>query len=170
VRTARLMRGLGCLLPLLVQACASTSRSENENLREPVRWVLVEKRYGDLAEPPPTGDGRVNPDAVVLAFRPLYPEDLVWDVVLDPGEHYAQVVACTPEGPARPGEIVTATVRVGKPKPGRRYRLSARPSQPEVRILGEPQAIIQGNETAIFRFTSCTSGRAGISVGVELLE
>jgi hypothetical protein len=162
--------GLGCLLPLLAQACGSPSFAGNNGLREPVRWVLVEKRYGDLPEAPPTGDGRVNPDAVVLAFQPLYPEDLEWDVVIDPEEHYAQVVTCTPQGPARPGEIVTATVRVGKPKAGRRYRLTARPSQPEVRILGEPQAIVRGDKTAVFRFTSSSSGRAGITVGVELLE
>ena len=170
MRALLLVRALGSLLPLLAQACVAPSSSENDSPREPVRWVLVEKRYGDLADPPPTGDGRVNPDAVVLAFQPLYPEDLEWDVVVDSEEHYAQVVACTPQGAARPGEIVTAIVRVGKPKAGRRYQLTARPSQPEVQILGESQAIVQGNETAVFRFTSALSGRAGITVGVELLK
>jgi len=166
LRGERLTRGLGCLLPLLVQACVSPAPAGSDSPREPVRWVLVERRYGDLAESPPSGDGRVNPDAVVLAFLPLYAEDLEWDVAIDPEEHYAQVVGWTPPGPARPGEIVTATVRVGKAKARERYLLTATPSQPEVRILGESQAIVRGSENAVFRFTSGTSGRAGIAVGV----
>jgi hypothetical protein len=167
MRGELLIRGLGCLLPLLAQACVSTSTAGSESQRRPVRWVLVERRYGDLAEPPPSGDGRVNPDAVVLAFRPLYAEDLEWQVAIDPEEHCVQVLGWTPPGPARPGEIVTATVRVGKAKAAERYRLIATPSQPEVRILGESQAIVRGAQSAVFRFTSGTSGRAGIAVGVE---
>ncbi len=161
------MRLLGCLLPLFAQACVSENSALSENTREPVRWLLVERRYGDVVTTTSTGDGRVNPDAVVLAFQPLYPEDLKWEVVVDPEDHFVEVVGYSPTGAARPGEVVSATVRVGKAKAGQLYRLSAKPSQPDVRILGEAETIIKGNETAVFRFTSCASGRAGISVGVE---
>jgi len=134
--------------------------------REPVRWLLVERCYADVA-PTESGDGRVNPDAVVLAFQPLYPEDLAWDVVVAPEEHFVEVVGFSPSGPVRPGEVVTATVRVGKARAGELYRLLAKVSQADVRILGERQAVVRGSDSAVFIFTSSTSGRAGIAVGVE---
>lgn len=157
------------LMATALQACMHRSPEENGSTKEPVRWILVERRYGDVASPPSAGDGRVNPDAVVLAFQPLYPEDLTWEVVVSPEEHYVEVVGFSPAGPATLGEIVSATVRVGKAKAGQAYRLSARPSQVDVKILGESQAIVQGGGTVVFRFTSCASGRAGIVVGVERL-
>jgi hypothetical protein len=163
----RFVRWLGWLLPLSAQACVSLNSDRGESPREPARWVLVERRYADVVQTTTNGDGRVNPDAVVLTFQPLYPEDLNWDVVVDPEDQFVEVVGFTPEGHARPGEIVSATVRVGKAKIGQLYRLSAKPSQTDVRILGEAQTVVRGNETAVFRFTSCTSGRAGIAVGVE---
>lgn len=157
---------LGCLIPLALQACALELHEESPAPREPVRWLLVERKYGEVA-PTASGDGRVNPDAVVLAFQPLYPEDLAWEVSVDVEEHYVEVVGFSPAGAAQPGEVVTATVRVGKAKAGQLYRLSAKASQPDVRILGDLQAVVKGSDTAVFRFTSCASGRAGIAVGVE---
>ncbi len=143
------------------------SPEENGSTKEPVRWILVERRYGDVAGPGLASDGEINPDAVVLAFQPLYPEDLTWEVVVSPEEHFVELVSYSPAGPATPGEIVSATVRVGKAKAGQTYRLSAKPSQSDVTILGESKAVVQGWDTAVFRFTSCASGRAGISIGVE---
>lgn len=157
------------LMATALQACMHRSPEENGSTKEPVRWILVERRYGDVASPPSAGDGRVNPDAVVLAFQPLYPEDLTWEVVVSPEEHYVEVVGFSPAGPATPGEIVSATVRVGKARAGQIYRLSAKPSQADVRILGETQAVVTGQDIAVFRFTSCASGRGGIAVGVERL-
>jgi len=162
------IRFLGWLVPLSLLGCA-VQGGESAPPREPVRWLLVERRYADVTEAA-SGDGRINPDATVLAFQPLYPEDLSWEVVIDPDEQFVEVVGFTPAGAARPGEVVTATVRVGKAKAGQLYRLSAKASQIDVRILGERQAIVKGSETAIFRFTSCASGRAGIAVGVERIE
>jgi len=159
------IRLLGWLLPLSLLGCAIQS-GEAAPPREPVRWLLVERRYADVAEKV-SGDGSINPDATVLAFQPLYPEDLSWEVVVDPDEQFVEVVGFSPARSARPGEVVTATVRVGKAKAGQLYRLSAKVSQADVRILGESHAIVKGSETADFRFTSCASGRAGIAVGVE---
>jgi hypothetical protein len=133
-----------------------------------VRWLLVERRYADVA-PSASGDGQVNPDAMVLAFQPLYAEDLTWEAAVDVEEHYVEVVGFSPAGAAQPGEVVTATVRVGKAKAGQLYRLSAKASQADVRILGESQAVVKGSDIAVFRFTSCASGRAGIAVGVETI-
>lgn len=157
---------LAILLPVL-QACTTRSPVERVESREPVRWILVERRYGDVASRSDAGDGRVNPDATVLAFQPLYPEDLTWEVVVSPEEQFVELVNFSPSGPATPGEIVSATVRVGKAKAGQTYRLTAKPSRSDVRILGECAAVVQGWDTAVFRFTSCASGRAGIAVGVE---
>lgn len=159
------IRHLGWLVPLFLFGC-SLQDGEPALTREPVRWLLVERRYADVA-PTGSGDGRINPDATVLAFQPLYPEDLAWDIVVDTEEHYVEVVGFSPAGQARPGEVVTATVRVGKAKADQVYRLSAKASQPDVRILGDTQATVKGSDTAVFRFTSCASGRAGIAVGVE---
>lgn len=154
------------LFGLGLQACVGPIASEEATTREPVRWILVERRYADVAPRQP-GDGIVNPDATVLAFHPLYAEDLTWDIVVEPEDHFVELVSFSPPGPAAPGEIVSATVRVGKAKAGQVYRLSAKASQADVRILGEVQAVVQGGESAIFRFTSRVSGRAGIAVGVE---
>jgi hypothetical protein len=158
---------LGCLI-LSAEGCALPPEGE-DTLREPVRWLLVERRYADVA-PTASGDGKVNPEAVVLAFQPLYPEDLAWEVVVDPEEQFVEVVGFSPAGPARPGEVVSATVRVGKARAAELYRLSAKASQPGVRILGDAQAVVKGSDTAVFRFTSCASGRAGIAVGVERIR
>lgn len=165
MRRARAALVLGCLVHISGQGCALPSETEG-TAREPVRWLLVERRYADVA-PTASGDGKINPEATVLAFQPLYPEDLAWEVVVDTEEHFVEVVSFTPSGPARPGEVVSATVRVGKAKAAVMYRLSAKASQPDVRILGDTQAVVKGSDTAVFRFTSCASGRAGIAVGVE---
>jgi len=154
---------VGCLAG---QACAPEVHEDSATPREPVRWILVERRYAEVA-PTATGDGRVNPDAMVLAFQPLYAEDLTWEAAVDVEEHYVEVVGFSPAGAAQPGEVVTATVRVGKARAGQLYRLSAKTSQADVRILGESQAVVKGSDTAVFHFTSCASGRAGIAVGVE---
>lgn len=161
------------LLALTLTSCASVLEKEQYGgggRAEPVRWILVEKRYGDLPPAERSQDGRVDPEAVVLAFQPLYPEDLKWDVVVDPEDQFVEVVGFSPAGPARPGEVVSATVRVGKAKAGQVYRLSAKASRADVRILGESQTVVKGNEAATFRFTSCSSGRAGIAVGVERID
>lgn len=164
---------VGCLLmgllDLVLQACVHSVPSEEAQTREPVKWILVERRYGDVARGV-SDDGTVNPDAPVLAFQPLYPEDVVWDVVVDPAEHFVELVSFSPAGPAAPGEVVSATVRVGKARANHRYRLSARPSQVGVKILGSPETIVQGDGLGVFRFTSCVSGRAGIAVAAERLS
>jgi hypothetical protein len=166
LRVARSISGLVWLLPLGVQACTLQAEDVREAPREPVRWLLVERRYADVAGAA-SGDGKVNPDAVVLAFQPLYSEDLAWEAAVDVEEHYVEVVGFSPASAAQPGEVIAATVRVGKAKVGQLYRLSAKASQPDVRILGESQVFVKGIESAVFRFTSYASGRAGIAVGVE---
>jgi hypothetical protein len=163
---------LGLLLSAL-QACVAGGPQGVQLAREPVRWILVERRYGDIAGVEEAGvdraDGQVDPDATVLAFQPLYPEDLTWEVVVSPEEHFVELLGFSPSGPVAPGEVVSATVRVGKAKVGQRYRLLAKPSQPDVRILGDHKSVVNGEAAAVFRFTRSRSGRAGISVGVERL-
>jgi hypothetical protein len=43
----------------------------------------------------------------------------------------------------------------------------ARPSHPDIRIVGEAEARVCGAEEAVFRFTSISGGRGGIEVGVR---
>lgn len=160
---------IGIILSAL-QACTTWSPVERVGSREPVRWILVERRYGDVASPAASDDGQVNPDATVLAFQPLYQEDLTWEVVVSPEDHFVELIEFSPAGPASPGEIISATVRVGNAKPGQRYRLEAKPSQSGVKILGSQQVLLTGGASTVFRFTSCVSGRGGIAVGVERLD
>jgi hypothetical protein len=138
--------------------------------REPVGWILIERPYGDLRGAPGAMDGRVNPNAVCLAFQPIFAEDMAWNAEVDPQEHLIEVVSIEPSRPAAPGEIVTATVRVGRALENRRYRLRARPAQEDVRIVEDPEAIVRGRAPAVFRFTSLSSGRGGIVVDAERVE
>jgi hypothetical protein len=155
------------IVAVMLQGCISSDPIQGLSRREPVRWLLVERPYGEVAAGPKDEDGAINPNAVVLAFQPLYPEDLKWDILVEAQEQFVELVSFTPQGAAVPGEVVSAVVRVAKAKPDQLYRLSAKTSQCDVRILGEAHTIVKGNEPAVFRFTSCVSGRAGIAVGVE---
>jgi hypothetical protein len=87
--------------------------------------------------------------------------------MVTPEDHFVELVRLSPAGPAAPGEVVSAAVRVGRAKPGQRYLLRAAPSHPEVRLLGGAEAIVSGESTVEFRFTSTVNGRAGIEVAVE---
>jgi hypothetical protein len=175
VKAFRFLRLPRCVLAIALglgfQACAPTVHEVGTGSREPVCWILVERRYGNLEAPPPSTEaGTVNPDAVVLAFQPLYREDLTWEVVVEPEEHFVELVSYSPSGPVAPGEVVSATVRVGKSKAGQRYRLLARASHTDVRLIGHNEAVVKGEATAVFRFTRSTSGRGGIEVGVNRME
>ena len=154
------------LLVLSVQGCLPGIEVGGE-AREPVRWILVERRYGDLPDAPPSRDGKVNPDAVVLAFQPLYPEDLKWDVVVSPEEHFVELLGHSPTGSVPPGQVVTARVRVGRAKPNHRYLLEAVTTQPHVRVIGSNRVVVRGEEVSIFTFTSLTNGRGGVEIGVR---
>lgn len=170
-RLSRLSGGvLAVCLGLSLQACVPQPLKDAAIWREPVRWILVERRYGDVESAGAVSDGRVNPDAMILAFQPLYPEDLTWEVMISPEDHFVELVDYSPSGPVAPGEVVSATVRVGKAKMGQRYRLVARASRADVSLLGASDVVVVGTSTAVFRFTSATSGRAGIEVGVERID
>lgn len=138
--------------------------------RSPVRWIVVEKRVGDVTPGGWVGDGQVDPQAVVLTMQPLYREDLEWEVVVDPHDYFVEVLEIVPGSQASPGETVTAKVRVGKAKPGDVYRLMAKASRADVQILGASEHIVHGCTPASFRFTSLSTGSGGIAVGVERLE
>lgn len=167
------MRTFGSLFAAVwtlgLQACAPRAIEDGAGSREPVRWILVERQYGDLEVPPHGGDGAINPEAVVLAFQPLYPEDLTWEVVVSPDEHFVELVQVSPSSAVAPGEVVTVTVRVGRAKADQRYRLSISATEPTVQILGTPQALVRGVEPMRFSFTSSKAGRSGIAVAVERL-
>jgi hypothetical protein len=115
------------------------------------------------------GNGQVDPDAIVLTMQPLYREDVSWEVVIDPHDYFVEILEVTPKVPAAPGETVSARVRVARARPDELYRLTARGSQGDVRILGAAQCVVRGDAPAAFRFTSLEPGRAGIAVGVEAL-
>jgi len=150
---------LGCTVP-----------RESASPRKPVRWIVVEKRMGELVPEGRVGDGQVDPQAIVLTMQPLYSEDIAWDVVVEPHDYFVEILEISPNRQASPGETVSTTVRVGHARQNEHYRLTARASQTGVKILGDAQVIVQGATPAAFRFTSLESGRAGIAVGVEKIE
>jgi hypothetical protein len=135
--------------------------------REPVRWILVEKRYGKLPEGGVLPEeGRIDQEGVYLAFEPVYAGDgkgVVWG-------NLVELLEVTPSGAVAPGEVVTVRLRVGNAEPGVIYRLIARPLLGDVRIVGEAEARVRGAEEALFRFTRLSGGRGGIEVGVSLLS
>ena len=50
------------------------------DVNKPIRWQLVEKRYGDLHNHGAAGDGQVDPNATTLVFEPLYAEQLTTEI------------------------------------------------------------------------------------------
>jgi len=137
--------------------------------RTPLRWQLVERRYRDLADAGAAGDGRVDPDAFVLAFEPLYPEDLA-DAGRPGPRLSVEILDIFPDREAGVGQPISATVRVANAAPLARYRLRVEAIDPRVRIFGERQKTVKGPETATFRFTSSTLGKRGITVDVEEVD
>jgi hypothetical protein len=152
----------------LAWGCAPRSPGTPE--RVPVRWIMVEKRVGELLPDGHFWDGQVDPGAKVLTLQPLYREDLSGEVVVDPREDTVEVLEISPPGRASPGETVTATVRVAQARKGERYRLSARPLRADIRMIGQTDLVVAGDAPAVFRFTSASIGRGGIAVGVERIR
>jgi hypothetical protein len=153
---------------LMISGCAVAPGSPPG--RRPVRWIIVEKQVADIIPEGRLGEGQVDPQATLLTMQPLYAEDVSWEVVVDPHDYFVEVLEITPSTQAAPGETVTAKVRVGKAKPDSRYRLLARPSTPEVQMIGRAEEVVYGGSPTLFRFTSTSSGRGGIAVGVEKLD
>ena len=136
----------------------------------PLRWQLVERRYGDFPDPGVTGAGRIDPDATVLAFEPVYPEDLTEASRPPPTRLSVEIVELFPHREAGAGQPISATVRVANAAPRARYRLRIEALDPRVRILGDLERTVTGSETATFRFTSGNPGKRGITIEVEPLE
>ncbi|HVR86766.1 MAG TPA: hypothetical protein VMU54_20755 [Planctomycetota bacterium] len=134
---------------------------------KPVRWILVEKRLADVIPDGRVGDGRADPEALLLTLVPLGPEDVRWQVLVDPADYFVEVLEITPSGETAPGETVTAKVRVARARKGEVYRLVARASRPDVEILGSSERVVREDAPALFRFTSRSTGRGGIAIGVE---
>lgn len=138
--------------------------------RTPVRWIMVEKPVGEVVPNGQNGDGQVDPQSLIVTLQPLYPEDVNWEVVVDPHDFYVEILAITPGGQASPGETVSAKVRVGRAREGETYRLIARASRSDVQIVGDREKTVRGAMPADFRFTSLSPGRGGIAIGVERVD
>ncbi len=161
----------GAAVFLLGSGCiAGPARRAGASGREPVRWVVVEKRVGDLYPGGRHGDGHLDPAASILVFEPLRAEDLRWVAEVEPESVFVELLGISPSGPVAPGEIVSARLRVGNAAPGVAYRLTAVPTSPEVSLLGAPEAVVRGPAEAVFRFTSRSPGRAGIAVSAARLK
>ena len=161
-------RWLLLLLPGMLVGCVAVRESQT---REPVRWIVVEKRSAELAEEGLLADRALEGSSKLLALHPLYPEDLNWFVRVEARDFYVELLEITPGVTAVvPGERVTAKVRVGNARKELAYRLLAKPSTAAVRILGDCDAVVRGGTTATFAFTSLSPGSAGIAIAVESLE
>jgi hypothetical protein len=155
-------RLLGCVWLAFTLAGCAAPEDRGPLERTPLRWQLVERRYRDLPEAGAAGDGRVDPDAAVLAFEPVYPEDLVDAPGQAPARLGVEILELFPDREAGVGQPISATVRVANAAPRSRYRLTVEALDPRVRILGERQKTVKGPETATFRFTSGALGKRGI--------
>ena len=135
--------------------------------RKPVRWIVVEKKVGDLTSDGSSRDDRLDVSVPILTMEPLYSEDLNWEVVVDPNDFYVEVLEIFPNGQVSTGETITAKVRVARARESEVYLLSARPSRENMKLIGPAQAIVRGGTVATFQFTSLTPGRGGIQVTAE---
>ncbi len=136
----------------------------------PVRWQLVERPYRTLPDRGDAGDGRVDPEATVLAFEPVFPEDLARASGPAPARLTVEIVELFPDREAGVGQPISATVRVANADPRARYRLRIEALDPRVRLLGERERTVKGSEPATFRFMSGCPGRRGITVEVEQID
>lgn len=162
VGAAAFLSGSGCVT-------GSPGRPE-VSPREPVRWVVAEKRVGELYPGGRHGDGRLDPAAPILVFEPIAAEGRRWVAEVESESFFVELLGISPCGPVAPGEVVSARVRVGNAAPGAAYRLSAVPTTPEVTLLGASELVVHGGAEALFRFTSRRPGRAGISVSAARLK
>lgn len=160
---------LGSAAVLLgLSACAVQAPPARE--RTPVRWIMVEKPIGEVVPNGQNGQGQVDPRSAIVTLQPLYSEDVNWEVVVEPHDFYVEIIEITPRGQASPGETVNAKVRVARARVGDVYRLTARASRSDVRIVGGSEITVRGDAPANFRFTSLAPGRGGIAVGVEKVD
>jgi len=81
-----------------------------------------------------------------------------------------EILELFPDREAGVGQPIHATVRVANAAPTSHYRLKIEALDPKVRILGERTRTVKGAETAIFRFTSSSLGKRGITVEVEEVD
>lgn len=136
--------------------------------KEPIRWIVVEKKAGELAEEGALGGAVLEPGAVLLVMEPVYGED--WRVTVKAHDHFVELVEVSPSGTAAPGETVTAKVRVAGGSPKNRYRLMATPTRQDVRVFDQSEHLVTAGVVVAFRFTSLTGGKSGIEVTVERLD
>jgi len=158
----------GSLVAAVLSGCAVPSAPPQN--RRPIRWIMVEKRLGDLLPEGLVGDGRADLESALLALEPLDAEDVSWEVQVDPHDYGVEVLEILPSPRAAPGETVTATVRVGRARTGELYRLIARAMRGDVELLGPSENTVQGSAPASFRFTSSSLGRGGIAIDVQRVE
>ncbi len=137
--------------------------------RRPVRWQLVETRYGDLETHGVAGQGQVDPEARVLVFEPLFLEDLSTEIFVSAYPDPVELIRLS-HRKANVGEEVTATVRLREPDPRGIYRLTARGTTPFISVLGNGEFFVKGRETGVFIFTSTCAGTGGIEIAVERID
>ena len=156
----------GCHLPPLD---GTEFMVTSDDVEQPIRWQLVEKRYGDLKNHGASGDGLVDPDATALVFEPLYEEQLTTDIYVSAYPHAALLTGFS-HSQAGVGTVVTAEVRVRDAALGGVYRLTAKGSNDFIKILGENPIFLSGKEVGEFRFTSTVSGRGGVAIAVDRVD
>jgi hypothetical protein len=154
-------------LPLAMIGCVAP---QQPRVREPVRWIVVEKGVRDLVKEGLLVDRPLDESSTLLAMQPLYPEDLNWVVKVEAQDFFVELLEIAPGRTAAPGERVSAKVRVGNAQKEATYRLSARPSSGDVRLVGNQEILVRGPSPATFAFTSLSPGAGGIAIAIERLN
>ena len=157
--------GMGCGFTISAGTIVSPDK--------PVRWILVE-RSGEEIGNEFEGPGRLDSESTFLTFEPVYeeppqPEELsVCAQPINTQPMGVELISLTPRHSARPGQIVTAVVRVADANPNSIYRLTVQPSREGVSILGNASQTVRGQDAATFRFTRTSTGQGGLVIQAEL--
>ena len=163
---------MGLLVPLGLGCRLTLSSGNVVPPRKPVKWILVERPIADLEGILEKTD-RLTSSSTLLTFEPVYDDEptstkiSASTPVIDSSPLGVEIISLTPRHIARPGQVVTAVVRVADAQVEGVYQVTVTPSQDGVRIIGDSNQRVKGANTATFQFTRTTVGTGGISIGLE---
>ena len=169
---------MGLLVPLGLGCRLTLSSGSVVPPKKPVQWILVERPVSDLEGFFDKPD-RLTSSSTLLTFEPVYdyepaPTEISASTPVIDARPFmplgVELLSLTPRKNARPGQVVTAVVRVADAHPEGLYQVTVTPSQEGVRVIGSNSHRIEGADTATFQFTRSTIGSGGISIGLKQIR
>lgn len=155
---------------LLLFGCAP-AREGTVEAPASVRWILVERRAGDLRDALAGEGAGLVPDARVLVATPVLSAGPRWSPEVRGREcPLVEVLELMPEGPLGVGETAWARLRVANARPEKLYRIRAEPIGDGTRILGPVEWVVRGSEPVRVAFTSLRAGPGTLRVFAEAIR